>query len=265
MTSRTWVYTLNNYNDEEIAKLKLLSTRRHRCCAEISAGDPPTPHLQGAITFMRSYRLSQLSKLFPRAHWEIAKVSDPENYCIKGEILINVQQSEQGKRSDINGLVADLKRRVPDSELVESHPGLVLRYPRGIAAITSALRAPSDKWFNTTVEVYWGPPGSGKSRKCREIDPDLYSVHPCTEGATVWFDGYCYEPTILFDDYYGGIRYEFLLQLLDGYPMRVQVKGGFVQRAWTRVLFTSNRPPTMWYGGPSEALMRRITAVHELH
>jgi len=141
---------------------------------------------------------------------------------------------------------------------------LVLRYPRGIDRIAATLRAPTDRWFNTTVAVYWGPPGCGKSRKCREIDPDLYSVHPSTEGNTVWFDGYQYEPTILFDDFYGGIKYEYLLQLLDGYPMRVQIKGGFVQRAWTRVLFTSNRRPIEWYGGTAAALMRRITEVIEM-
>jgi len=266
MTSRSWVYTINNYTDEEIQKLKLLVVRKHRCCAEIgTSSDPPTPHLQGAITFTRSYRLTQLCKLFPRAHWEIAKVADAENYCIKGEIVIDVNCAAQGQRTDITKLITDLKRRVPDSELVESHPMLVLRYPRGVDRIAASLRAPTDRWFNTTVEVYWGSPGSGKSRRCREIDPDLYSVHPSAEGATVWFDGYNYEQTILFDDFYGNIRYEYLLQLLDGYPLRVQIKGGFVQRAWTKVLFTSNRPPREWYGGPCLALMRRITAVHELH
>lgn len=263
MTSKSWVYTINNYCDEEIEKLKLLTVTRHRCCKELGSSEVPSPHLQGAITFKRSYRLAALKKLFPRAHWEVARVSDPENYCIKGELIINEQPDQRGKRSDIGRLLDDIKERKPFTALIDDHTGLVLRYGRGIERITAALRAPTDRWFDTTVAVYWGAAGSGKSRKCREVDPELYSVPPATAGSTVWFDGYDYQRTILLDDYYGGIQYEYFLQLLDGYPMRVQVKGGFIQRAWTQVLITSNNPPELWYGR-TEALMRRITTVTHL-
>lgn len=85
--SRSWCYTLNNYTELDINQFKAFSCKKHRCAKEI--GEKGTQHLQGAITFSRGYRISQLKKLNPRAHWEISKTKDAENYCTKGEIIID--------------------------------------------------------------------------------------------------------------------------------------------------------------------------------
>lgn len=53
-----------------------------------------------------------------------------------------------------------------------------------------------------------------------------------------------------------------LLNILDGYPLHVEIKGGFVPAEWERVVITANEPPDSWYqrGFPAP-LQRRITRI----
>lgn len=84
---------------------------------------------------------------------------------------------------------------------------------------------------------------------------------PCGDsGNQVWWDGYDGQTAILFDDFYGGVPYGSFLRYLDGYPVRLAVKGSFCHKAWTTVYITSNKPPECWYKkGLTPALKRRIT------
>lgn len=256
---KTWTYCLNNYTDQEIEQFKKLDCNRHRCCKEV-APQTGTPHLQGAITFLRAYRETQLKKLFPRAHWEWALCTDPQNYCIKGEVIIDEKNGEQGKRSDLQAAIENMQSGGL-IEVAEQHPVTFIKYHKGLMALQQKLAQKNREWIPTEVIVFVGPPGSGKSRQCREIDSNLYSVPEPING-TIWFDGYENEKTILLDDFYGWLKYHTLLQLTDGYPMQVPVKGSFVTRRWNKVLITSNKHPEEWYNREEiDALKRRITKI----
>lgn len=256
--SRTWVYTLNNYTDDDIKKLELLTVKMHRCCKEI--GENKTPHLQGAITFKRAYRLPQLKKLFPTMHWEPAKVKDPENYCIKGEVVINEINSAQGKRTDLELACKETTMLA----IAESYPTTFVKYHRGFAALHSTRLSKKRKFAALRVVVLWGKSGVGKTRKAWEIDQNLYNVAQPNNGS-LWWDGYEGEETILLDDFYGWIRYSHLLQLLDGYQMKLPYKGGFTYKAWKTVIITSNEHPEKWYQREEwNALKRRITEINEV-
>jgi hypothetical protein len=96
-THRTWCYTINNFSNEDIEQLKSFECTKHRCAKEL--GDSGTPHLQGVIAFKTSYRLSQLKKLIPKAHWEPTKSLDHSvNYCTKGEIIVDLNSKELKSR-----------------------------------------------------------------------------------------------------------------------------------------------------------------------
>lgn len=111
------------------------------------------------------------------------------------------------------------------------------------------------------THVLWGDTGSGKTRAAYEFDPDLWMV-PHSDGQ-LWFDGYVGQSTILIDDFYGWIKYGFLLRLLDGYKFDLQIKGGFTRKMWKTVIITSNKPPEEWYQqGVTPALRRRLTKTH---
>lgn len=265
--SKSWCYTLNNYTDAECEFFSKLDCKRHRCGKEVGASG--TPHLQGFITFNNATRLSALKKLNGRAHWEPAKAVEASlNYVAKeSDIFIDVDKSQQGKRNDLHDAVATLKRTRDVLDVAEEHPAAFVKFHRGFDRLQQAMvhKECEKKDFPTEVHVYWGVPGSGKSRTCRELDPDLFCV-PCpAPDGRLWWDGYRGQKTILFDDFYGGCKYSEMLRYLDRYAMQVPVKGGFVWRQWTQVFITSNKPPEMWYNrNECDALMRRITSVHEL-
>lgn len=96
-THKTWVYTLNNFTLNELDNLKMLDVQTHY--ASVERGTSGTRHLQGSITFKRAYRLSQLKKLFDRAHWEPAKTCDPQNYVLKSDshVVLKVNKKKSQK------------------------------------------------------------------------------------------------------------------------------------------------------------------------
>lgn len=258
---RTWCYTINNYTEDDINRVKALTGTMHRCCKEVGTTDN-TPHLQGAITFSRTYRLAALKKLIPRAHWEVAKACDPENYCIKGEIIIDERNNNQGHRTDLGNAI-EVGRTLGYKQMAKECPETFVKYHKGLKELLFTIHEQQD-WFDTKVYVFWGPPGSGKSKRARTIDPNLYNVPEPINGA-LWFDGYMGQKSILLDDFYGWIKYHTLLQLTDGYPITMPIKGSFVHRQWDTVIITSNKPPELWYNREEiAALKRRITSIEHV-
>lgn len=57
----------------------------------------------------------------------------------------------------------------------------------------------------------------------------------------LWLDGYHGQKTIIFDEFYGWIKYDLLLRICDRYPLQLPIKGGFVQCQATTFVFTSNK------------------------
>lgn len=260
MASKTWVYTLNNYSDDDVKQLTLFTVSKHRCCKEV--GDNNTPHLQGSITFKRAYRLSQLKKLNSRIHWESAKVVDSENYCTKGDVVIDVNNSAQGKRTDLNKAVDSIISNNTIREVAKKYPDVYVKYNKGLQALRKELQPRLEGFVKPEVIVYVGKAGTGKSRKVWENEKNLYNIMEPINGQ-IWFDGYEGQEAVLFDDFdYGWVKYHTLLQLLDGYPMQLPVKGSTVWKNWRRIYITTNKPPEQWYNRDEiDALKRRITTI----
>ena len=82
--TRRWLFTLNNYTEEEEISLQELECSYLVYGREI--GKDGTPHLQGFVTFKNTKRFSAMKKVSQRAHWEAAKSSSKINrdYCMKG-------------------------------------------------------------------------------------------------------------------------------------------------------------------------------------
>lgn len=69
---------------------------------------------------------------------------------------------------------------------------------------------------------------------------------------------------MIIDEFYGWLRYSFLLQLLDRYPIRIEYKGGSVEFTSRRIILTSNKAPQDWYDKdkfPYPPIERRLTKI----
>lgn len=166
-----------------------------------------------------------------------------------------------GARTDLDELHNSLQAGKSLQDISNEHFVPFLKYQRGICA-HKFLNESHRSWV-TEVHVYWGATGTGKTRKVYDENTDVW-VH--AEGS--WFDGYEGNENVLFDDFHGGVfKLPYLLKLLDRYPMRVPIKGGFVQWKPKKVFITSNIDPAMWFMSANKehvlALNRRFTEVLE--
>lgn len=136
-----------------------------------------------------------------------------------------------------------------------------IKYQKGIIQYKFLNQEP--RTWETECIVYWGKSGSGKTRKVYdENEVSTVYAHPGGQ----WFDGYDSEEVVLFDDF-GGHEFKltYLLKLMDRYPMKVPIKGAFVQWVPRKIYFTSNLHPKEWYPNildeHKNALLRRIKLI----
>lgn len=231
-------------------------------------GDNGTRHLQGYVEFPQRLRLTQVKSILgDRAHLErrLGTAQQAADYCRKdgdfdeyGEITV----SQQGKRVDLENLKEDLKSGKRMRDICDEHFGSFLKYQKGINA--AKLVYSEKRNWKMSVIVYHGRTGSGKTRAVFDNLPDQESIYVHPGGA--WFDGYEGQPIVLFDDYAGSeFKLQYLLKLLDRYPMQVPVKGGFVSFSPKEIYITSNLNPSDWYRNAHvehvNAMFRRFTNV----
>lgn len=174
---RSWVFTVNNYSDRDVRTLEAWASECKRLTVSKELSASGTPHLQGAVTFGRTYRLKALKKLAPKFHWEPAKAKDASLYCMKtdSEIIINVNNVTQGRRNDLEEIKAKIIAGVPEKELWMDHFGQMTRYHKGFQEakrhlcpkrikISYDINKFSEPRLNLALPVIlWGPPGIGKT------------------------------------------------------------------------------------------------------
>lgn len=75
-----------------------------------------------------------------------------------------------------------------------------------------------------------------------------------------WWDGYDGHEDVIIDDFYGWLKWSFLLNLLDRYPLMLPNKGGYCECKIKRIIITSNKSPEEWYPSKEDKtpLLRRI-------
>lgn len=263
--AKHWVFTLNNYTNEELTLLRtLVPTQASYVCFGLEVGENETPHVQGYLSLERRLRLQQVRHLVPRAHFEVRRGShrQAKEYCEKDGVFeeFGLEPVEPGSRTDLTSLQNDLRAGKRLRDIADEHFATFLRYPRGIIFYRNVVVSPRD-WVCSVV-VYCGRTGAGKTRAVYQNlpSPEVLYVHP----GGCWFDGYDGHEIVLFDDFGGAeFKLSYLLKLLDRYRMQVPIKGGFVNWAPHEIYITSNLHPNEWYRNCSPehiaALFRRFT------
>lgn len=123
--------------------------------------------------------------------------------------------------------------------------------------------------YERHVRVFWGPTGTGKSRRAWEealaLDgPKVYVKDPRTK----FWCGYRGQESVILDEFRGGIDIAHMLRWLDRYPVCVETKGSAEPLVATRWWITSNIHPRDWYPDCDEptrlALERRLEVINML-
>ncbi|AIF76248.1 Rep [Bat associated circovirus 8] len=262
-----WCFTLNNWTEEEYGLIE--STCRSLAKYLIigkEVGESGTPHLQGFVNFKKKLRLSALKSLpgFTRAHVESARGTDVENqkYCRKQGAYLEIGvPSSRGKSSTLTEAVATLQQNNGDLRAVaQMYPEVYIRHGRGLKDYVMTAGLVGQRSWKTHVTVLIGRPGVGKTRYVnREVEGKQVYWKP----RGPWWDGYIQQEVVVFDDFYGWVTFDELLRVCDRYPLKVPVKGAFVEFVARAIYFTSNKPPEEWYDkenikGSIEAFFRRV-------
>lgn len=259
------------------------------CCYQLERA-PTTGmlHLQGLLKAKKRQRMSQLRDWsgFPRAafkvgHWEKCRqIQASYDYCKKDESRILgpwefgpfPEGGGQGARSDLDALGQEVLSGSSIASIAAANPGAFIRYHRGISALRLTMEPPLT--IERSVFLLHGPPGCGKSHHVRFTHErgahgEGSRLWTAPTGSSLWFDGYDGQSVALFDDFAGrasSLGLAELLKIIDIYPFRCPIKGGFVFFTAANVFFTTNIHPSTWYDytGRSQhfvALKRRFSAV----
>lgn len=231
-------------------------------------------HLQGYAELSKKATLGGVKKKFSEdsIHLEPSKGDQRSNiaYCQKDEDFYEFgSKMEDGgfsKKQRFEDAKVVLKNGGSLLEVAEQDFGLFLQHARSLQLYHSLVNG--ERNFQTIGFWLWGPTGTGKSRTALEHSSKAFhSSCWLPDNSGRWFDGYEGEEACVFDDITPTSKPELslLLRLIDRYPLRVPVKGGFKQFKARAVYITSNFSPEELYGGHQlPALMRRLDAVVHL-
>lgn len=275
--SRGWCFTWFNFTPNDVIGLRELGRNggpvvylifgRERC--------PETGkrHLQGYIYFNNQRELNGVKKIFKskHVHLEQAKGSGFQNrtYCSKE---LDFEEygvcPRPGQRSDLLEIRDRINEGIDEKHLATEYFTQWTVYRRSFTEYRRLVSRPTMR-EELRVFLLFGEAGSGKTFFVWEhVGQSGRHLWGAPSGQLQWFDGYAGESDVLFDDYRGGGELDFVLRLLDKYPLQVPVKGGFVPWVPTTIWITSNLPYSEWYPGLSgesfNALSRRITRDHHV-
>lgn len=275
--SRRFCFTVNNYDIRELTWLERLSDsgRREREGVKYvvfgrEVGTAGTPHLQGYIEFSRPVRARKVKEHFlgVRAHVEKANGTGKQasDYCKKeGEwIEYGVLSQGQGSRSDLSTVEEAVASGTSIVDVSRDHFIQFVKYSRGIERAIN-LRATPRSW-RTQVVWTFGDTGTGKTYSSFKEAEALSNgfVSWVSDSTLKWFDGFVpNSKCCIFDDFDGKAELAMLLRVFDRYPLKVPIKGSFIEFNPRICYVTSNFSPFALYGGHAQfkALMRRIDEV----
>lgn len=287
MTSRTWCFTYfiqeNDFDENSVPQQTWIVDLENNkenfkaCTAQVETCPTSSrEHIQGVVRFKQSvrYRGAQ-ERICPgtdNLHVEICRDSrGSRRYCSKPETRSNVidwrvdwgWERPQGERTDLQSVANALKEGKTYKEISNEYPVQFIKYFKGIKEWVNLNTDPYDG--PRQVYIYYGEPGTGKTRRARTIGSSHFIANPPGSDGKMWYDGYAGQETIIFDDFYGWIKWTFLLRICDRNPLMLPIKGGMSPNLAKYIIFTSNSHPENWYkydhNKRMDAFIRRVDQI----
>lgn len=270
--TRNWCFTLNNYTDSEYASLVGLEGHkqiRYIIFGKEKGEQESTPHIQGFVIFNNTKTFNQVKLFFgDRYHIEQCQGNVQQNiaYCSKDDEYIEYGEApKQGSRKDIEEVKTMVKSGKSMKEIYE----VATSYQSIRMAEVGMRYQPLQQREKPEIRWYWGETGTGKTM---EAYAELgYEDTWVNSNTLQWFDGYDGQKNVIIDDFRANqCTFAFLLRLLDRYPMRVPIKGGFVNWKPERIFITSTHSPRDCWKNENiqeniEQLIRRIDIIQQFH
>lgn len=151
-------------------------------------------------------------------------------------------------------LIALGKKKARLQEYLESPDGAFIlgRGPQAFKMLREAYDTPNAyAWCKPFVLYLWGDTGAGKSRQCRAWLKDTCQL-PAEEvwifmesDDYKWHTKYRRQKAIILDDFTGGMSQKKIRNVLDGYEMPYEDKGGDVVHCPRVIVITSDREPAL--------------------
>lgn len=262
---RAYAFTINNYTDEDVESCKKLKCRYIILGDEI--GENGTKHIQGYVYFNQAKSFASVKKKIPRGHIEPAKGNAEQNreYCSKQSVLFTSgEPPKQGKRTDLE-LVNEVVKDNPDMPMRSVIKSGRANYQtiRIAEKYLTYFEEPRD--WETQVYWFYGASGTGKSREAFETAKQNGNYYVCNE-TNKWWDGYDGHEIVIIDDMRKNFStYNRLLNILDRYECRVEVKGGHRQLRAKTIYITSCYSPEEMFDNREDKyqLLRRITEIKQ--
>lgn len=261
--SPNWMFTLNNPTEQNLIDLmdivKALNNGGHPKVKFIAfqeeEGENGTHHVQGYMILKRRTRMQAAKDVLPsEPHMEMRQGSHQQakDYCTKErsrchgtEPVVAGEEPRPGARSDLVRVKAMLDAGHKEAEIADEYFGQWVRYHKAFQRYRG-IRLPNRTWV-TYTQVYWGPPGTGKTRSAfDEAGPDAYWL-PKPNGSRVFWDGYEGQEHVVIDEFFGWMPRDLMCRVCDRYPFRVETKGGSVPFVAKKIWITSNSPPLEWW------------------
>lgn len=218
------------------------------------APDTGRVHIQGYIEFLRSIRFAQVKQLLGgHAHLEGRRGTRQQarDYCMKADTRMPGTEptelgqwvDKQGNRTDLTTAKKKIRelatyRKCLDEDTLDS---ITARHPKWVAdQLTMVSRTIRDP---PIVTVYHGPTNTGKTYRCFANNPGLHTVR--YDNGFVDYSG---QTHVLFDEFdKKPWPFGLMLQLLDRYPLRINIKNGYIWWEPTHIFITATEPPGNWF------------------
>lgn len=137
--SDQWVFTLNNYTEDDVTRLSQMVTMKTRGGVRYivfgkEVGENGTRHLQGTVVFHKKKTLANVRRIVsPRGHFEVCmSLVDSIKYCKKdGDWCEDGTLKQKGKRTDLDDFKEAVKQGMKDpKQLREEFSEICAQYPR---------------------------------------------------------------------------------------------------------------------------------------
>lgn len=277
-----WVFTLNNYTDDELLCINNATSTNDVAYMSygFETGAEGTPHLQGHLELNRRLRLSQVKALLgQRLHLEVRRGSfeQAQQYVEKdGDFRVFGQRVSrgQGARSDLDELAREIREGKKKRELAETFGKEFIKYAKGIDGYFAMFQKKSFKilygpfkwshnFFYDKSIIFWGAAGIGKTEYAKSLLPNaLFVSHLDDLGDfNVEYDG------IIFDDmcftHLPRTAQIHLVDIDNDRSIHIRYKTANIP-AHTKKIFLTNENNGFIFDLNDIAIRRRIE-VHELN